>query len=280
MNLRPLLASAALTFATVAVGADALPAGAGAASTVQLRFANSSSYNFPSGNTFGFCVDGSFIGVAAPGAVSVPVSVAPGDHDIVILYSDSQNCSDLIYEAKGTYSVPDVVSATHILNNRNALDGDPLQVLPDDLSCPAAGEGRLVVRNGSQVGFRSNGSVDFFAETGSTDPVALLQDVSLMGQDSTNLTPGTYEKARAGATGGTYQDAAEVPPSAFDIQAGKVTFVFLAGGWDGSPGLYTETLDANCATTPTTPTTAPTTTVPVTVAPAAVPVATQPTYTG
>ena len=283
MKIRSVLASAALTFASAGIGAVAIPTGAGAASTVQLRFANSSPYDFPGSNTYGFCVDGTFIGVAASGAISAPVSVAPGDHDIVVLYSDSQNCNDLIYEAKGTYSVPDVASATLILNNRNATGSDSnLQVLTDDLSCPAPGKGRLVVRNGAQVDYEGNGTIDFFAATGGADPVTVLQNVPLVGQGSTDLAPGAYMKARAGTTGGSYQDAYEVPPGTFDIQAGKVTIVFLAGGWDGAAGLYSETLDANCATTPTTPatTTAPTTTVPTKIAPAATPVNTQPTYTG
>lgn len=283
MHIRPLLASAALTFASMGMGAVAIPTGAGAASTVQLRFANSSPYDFPGSNTYGFCVDGTFIGVAASGAISSPVSVAPGDHDIVVLYSDSQNCNDLIYEAKGTYSVPDVASATLILNNGNATDSDSnLQLLTDDLSCPATGMGRLVVRNGAQVDNEDNGAVDFFAATGGADPVLVLPNVPLIDQASTDLAPGSYMKARASEPGAGYDNGQEVDPGTFDIEAGKVTFVFLAGGWDGSPGLYSETLDANCATTPTTPTTtaAPTTTVPAKVAPAATPVNTQPTYTG
>lgn len=281
MKIRPLLAAAALTCGTLGTGSIALSAGAGAASTVQLRFANSSAYNFPSGDSHGFCIDGDFAGVVASGAVSAPLTVTTGEHFFVALSEGDTDCSAEAYDS-AFFDVPDTPSVTVILNNGNAVKADSnLQLLPDDLSCPAAGQGRLVVRHGAFVSQSElEMAIDFYAATGSADPAKLVEDVALAGEGSTDLAPGAYMKARAGMTGGTYNDASEVPPGTFDIEAGKVTFVYLAGGWDGSPGSYTLTLDADCATTPTTPTTAPTTTVPAKVAPVAIPVATQPTYTG
>lgn len=286
MHIRPLLASAALTIATLGAGAAALPSGAGAASPVQLRFANSSPYEFTSTQTLGFCVDGMFYGDVTASSLSAPVSVTPGAHAFTILNDSSGNCATGSVDTNGTLTVPDVASATLIINNGNAVEGSPLQILPDDLSCPAAGQGRLIVRNGARVSGPNTGSIDFFGAIGSAVPTALVKDVSMTGQGSTDLASGTYGKVRSGATGIAYADADEIQPATFDIQAGKVTIAFLAGGWDGSSGFYTETLDANCAATPTTvpmttPTTAPTsTTVPAKVAPAATPVNTQPTYTG
>ncbi len=284
MKFRTLAAaSAAASLATTLV---TLAPVAHAADPVQLYVANAYSYDADHAITVTVCVDGSPLTNSATRDVDGPFPVAAGDHDLVVLPGADAACDSDIgnEEFVATVSVPQTQQATLLLSWPADREGMVATVLPDDLSCAPAGQGRIVVRNGASIYYHDVPDPDLDWRgvlPGQAAESLLIGDIPSTGQAAAVLPAGDYTNTRAVAADTT--DPTQVDTEGGTLDPGVVIVHYLYGGNDGATGYFSDQYqvgECEAPSTTTTTTLAPTTTTLPPVPPAAIPVRATPRYTG
>jgi hypothetical protein len=279
LKTRSLLASLALTAA--AALPIALAPTASAATTTQLRVVDA--YTYQAGNPFDHtvCLDGTSLTSLSTTQTTGPFTVDTGAHTVTVFNTLDALCSG---EPEFTFAVTVPAGPASTLMLYWPFDSSmQAVVLPDDLTCVAAGQGRVVLRNGGAWGGGSQ-TIDLRGTPPAGTDTVLVGGVASGAQGSADLAAGSYTNAAITLVGDT---ATQTTPGPLTVADGEETIVYGYGGVDGSSGTFTATLPLDTCTAPTT-TVAPTSTVAPTAstttsppaATAATPVAAQPTFTG
>jgi hypothetical protein len=249
-------------FALAAVSATAFAALAGipsasAATTVQVTVADMYTYSSSQPLEKTICIDGEGFNSGAP-ELHGPMSLASGDHELRVFIGAGANClSEDLGAIDETITLSEDPFQTIFLY-WPSNSGAQVSVLSDDLSCPAAGTGRIVYRPGAAVG-----EGDPNTDLGYGDFVPFVEDVEVGSQGAAEVAPGTYDDWNAIIHGdGMVVDG----PASGDVAAGGTIFVYTYGGNDGGRAMLVlpEIACAPVVTPPVTPPPAP----PVAAAPA------------
>ena len=256
MRVRSFFALGAVT--TMAAAAFVGVPSASAATTVQLTVADM--YTFDAGSPFVkvVCIDDVPMASEA-GDVHAAIPLASGDHHLEVFTGTDDDCN------QGGANIDETITLTEAPNQTLLLSwgsgtGPQASVLVDDLSCPAAGTGRVTYRPGAAV------SEDGNTDLGYSDFVPFVEDVEVGDQGSANVAAGTYANWNAVLTvaGTQVVDG----PDSSAVAAGGTIFVYTLGGNDGDTGMI---VMPEIACAPLTPITPP---------PVAQPLAVTPAFTG
>lgn len=275
MQIRSLLTSIALASATV-VPAIAVSPTATAAGNVQLSIAGAVGHDATVPKPFTVCIDGVVAAKLQSGQTAPAVSVSSGPHEIsaYAFLQDSCEGEPMVYNQ--ALDVPEVAAAT-LLFYGPVGDRVTDTVLVDDLTCPAPGQGRLVLRHGADnyhEGPSAAVTVRATAPGGGTTVLADLLDSGE--QHSADLAPGTYTNVEF--TGES--DTSILSDSDITVSPGSIVIRTYYGGHDGSIGSFDRVVQNVCGSVVTTTTAppAPSTTAPPALA--ATVVHATPKYTG
>lgn len=279
MKIRSVLASLAIV--TAGAAPAVLATSASAADTVQLRVADSITYSAERSFDHTVCLDGEKLTNISTGDTNGPFDVAPGVHELLIIEDTDAACTGSGFVTD--IEVPDIPAATLVIHNLYAGQQEGVTVFPDDISCTASDEGRLVIRN--TVGLWTDSGdnlldVDAIAPDG-TD-INLTSGLSLTDQDVKDLPQGTYTDLEP-----TWEQSYdEVPDEDLVLNPSVVTIRTYFGGGDGPTGSYESTIkvpvcgELASTTTTSMPTTTTVAAIDNKTAPVATPVAANPSYTG
>jgi hypothetical protein len=252
MRVRSFFALAAIAATSFAALAG-IPA-ASAATTVQVTVADMYTYSSGSPLEKTVCIDGEGFNSDAP-QLHGPMALDSGDHHLKVYIGHGANClSEDLGDIDETITLSDAPFQT-ILLYWPSETGAQVSVLTDDLSCPAAGTGRIVYRPGAAV------SGDQNTDLGYGDFVPFVEDVAVGTQGAAEVAAGTYDDWNAIIHG----DGMVVEgPASGDVAAGGTIFVYTYGGNDGGRAMLVLP-EIACATPP--PPTPPTPTGPPAPAP-------------
>ena len=267
------IAAAAALIATVgAVGP--LSAGAAPGSTTVYT---ANAYSYGAGNIFGgtFCLDGELLSNPNTEQVDGPFTVASGSADVTFFSSNQDDCTGEP-TASATVDLPSDGQVT--LMAYWVPEGPAISMLPDPVTCLAAGMGRFTVRHGASV-YTETETVDIWGTPpGGTDAVLLFPGVAAGGQATADLAVGTYTEVAA------YEEGTPnllVTLGDLTVSANQNLIEYLYGGNDGAVGSFEDTASLTACqvatTTTTTSTTTTTTAPPAGVSPA---VEAAPAFTG
>ena len=253
MKLRSLLTTV-MVVAVVAVPVAAATPASGAI-TSQVRVADAATYSstYPQDHTV--CLDGAALTSTSTTQTTGPFTVATGSHLLTVFSGLAQPCSGSPNLSE-TITVPAGASTIMLWNNRT----EPISaaVFSDNLTCPATGQGRLVVRNAGYVYNVSSQLIDLRATPPGGTDTALVSNVDAGAQGTASLTAGSYTGATATRAGTTTLVATA---GTLTVTAGQQLAVYVYGGTDGTIGTFTSTMPATACSTPTT---TPATTTPAT----------------
>jgi hypothetical protein len=240
MRVRTFFALAAVS-AMAFAGFAGIPS-ASAATTVQVTVADMYTYSATSPLDKTICIDGVGTNSGAP-QLHGPTAMESGDHELTVITGLDQDCAEGGGNIDETITLSEAPFQTIFLF-WPSNSGPQVTVLADDLSCPAAGTGRIVYRPGAAVG---EGDPD--TDLGYSDFVPFVEDVAVGGQGAAEVAPGTYENWNAIISGnGMVVDG----PESSDVAAGGTIFVYTYGGNDGDTGMLILP-EIACSPTPVTP---------------------------
>jgi hypothetical protein len=232
-------------FALAAVSATAFAAFAGipaasAATTVQVTVADMYTYSSSQPLNKTICIDGVGTNSGAP-ELHGPSAMQSGDHELKVFVGLDQDCTDGDANIDETITISEDPFQTIFLY-WPSNSGPQVSVLSDDISCPAAGTGRIVYRPGAAVG-----EGDPNTDLGYGDFVPFVEDVEVGSQGAAEVAPATYDDWNAIIHGdGMVVDG----PASGDVAAAGTIFVYTYGGNDGGTGML---VLPEIACTPVTP---------------------------
>lgn len=250
-----------LLLAAALLALGLVPAPASAQADASVTVADAVTYNYPAEPfPITFCFDGVAQNMQV-GDIVGPSAVSPGTYTVGINEGASQGCASYDYSEDITLNAGDDVT---ILLGWPIGGREDISVLPNDTSCVEPGTGRVTLRNGAST----QGPVDLISDT-----TTLIANVAEMGQGSADLAAGDYPNTIADDGFLTIADLGTMT-----VNEGEHLVIYLAGGNDGPSGAFTDTLDLDVCTQPTTTTTS--TTIPTTTTTVARAVAATPAFTG
>jgi hypothetical protein len=240
MRVRSFLALAAIA-ATSLAALVGIPS-ASAATTVQVTVADMYTYDAGQPLPKTICIDGEETDSGAP-QLHGPLSLASGDHELRVFIGTGANClSEDPAEIDETITLSEDPFQT-ILLYWPADEGAQASILVDDLSCPAAGTGKIVYRPGAAV------PGDLSTDLGYSDFVPFVQNVAVGTQGAADVVAGTYDNWNAIISG---NGMVVEGPASRAVAADSIVFVYTFGGNDGSTGMFFSP-EVICSTPPPPP---------------------------
>jgi hypothetical protein len=235
-----------------------LPAHADAQEDATVSVFDGASHSINAPNPITFCFDGEGTNMEL-GDLLEPESIPAGTYTLEIHFGFDEVCGDAPdFEDDFTFAGGDDV--TVFLTDTSDFLG--IAVLDNDTTCVEPGTGRVTVRNGAFAG-----TVDL-----ESDGEVLVAGVDENDQGAADVDEGDYPASEVlDDEDGVVADLGEIT-----INEGENLIVYVVGGADGPTGAFTDVVDLDVCTQPTTTTVAPV----APAAPVAAVTAATPSFTG